>query len=128
MDSRYTAQGTLGLQLGDAHVIRNAGGRVTDDAVRSLVLSAAALGTRACLVIHHTNCGLYRVTNEALAERVEAVAGTRPNIDFLPFDDLKSGVREDVARLRACPYLPPDYEVLGFLYDVETGRLQPVDA
>lgn len=128
MDSRYTAQGIMGLQLGDSHVIRNAGGRASDDAIRSLVLSSTALGTRWCVVIHHTDCGLLGVTNEELRGRVEAAAGVRPDIDFLPFDDVATSVREDVAVLRACPYFPPDYQVLGFVYDVASGLLRPVEA
>lgn len=126
MDSRYTAQGVMGFQLGDVHVIRNAGGRATDDAVRSLVLSAALLGTRGCIVIHHTNCGLFGASNEALRDAVFDASGARPEIDFLPIADLHASVREDVARLRASAYFPPDYEVVGFVYDVETGRLRLV--
>ena len=128
MDSRYTAQGVLGLSLGDSHVIRNAGGRASDDAIRSLVLSSTALGTRWCVVIHHTDCGLLGVTNDELQARVEAATGVRPDIDFLPFEDAAASVMEDVAALRACPYFPPGYEVLGFVYDVTTGLLRPVEA
>ncbi len=127
MDSRYTAQGVLDFQLGEVHVIRNAGGRVTDDAIRSLVLSAALLGTRACVVIHHTNCGLFGATNEALRAAVRDASGVLPDIDFLPIADLEASVREDVAALRAVPYFPTDYEVLGFTYSVDTGRLSPVE-
>ena len=127
MDSRYTAQGVLGLALGDAHVIRNAGGRVTEDAIRSLTLSAALLGTRACIVIHHTDCGLFGRSDEELRERVAEVAGTRATFGFRPFTDLEQSVRDDVAALRASPYLPPDYEVLGFTYDVRSGTLALVE-
>jgi carbonic anhydrase len=127
MDSRYTAQGAMGLALGDAHVIRNAGGRVTEDAIRSLVLSAALLGTRTCVVIHHTDCGLFGRSDEELRQRVADVAGARAPFGFLPFHDLEQSVRDDVLALRASPYFPPDYEVLGFTYDVRTGRLQQVD-
>jgi carbonic anhydrase len=127
MDSRYTAQGVLGVDLGDAHVIRNAGGRVTDDAVRSLVLSAALLGTRQCVLIHHSDCGLLGRSNEELRARVAEVSGVEPAIDFLPFDDLEQSVRDDLQALRACPLFPPDYEIIGFTYDVRTGRLTPVD-
>lgn len=128
MDSRYTAQGVLGVALGDAHVIRNAGGRVTDDAIRSLVLSAHALGTRGCVVIHHTNCGLFNTTNEAIHARIKEATGEDASaIDFLPFADTAESVREDLAALRACPLLPADYEVLGFVYDVTSGRLEAVE-
>lgn len=127
MDSRFTAQGVMGLDLGDAHVIRNAGGRVTEDAIRSLVLSAALLGTRTCVVIHHSDCGLFNKSDEELRQRVADVAGSRATFGFLPFHDLAQSVHDDVAALRACPYLPPDYEVIGFTYDVRTGRLAPVE-
>ena len=127
MDSRYTSQGVLGLSLGDAHVIRNAGGRVTEDVIRSLAISAALLDTRACIVIHHTDCGLFGRSDEELRQRVAEVAGTRATFGFLPFADLEQSVRDDVAALRASPYFPPEYSVLGFTYDVRTGRLQPVD-
>jgi carbonic anhydrase len=127
MDSRYTAQGILGLSLGDTHVIRNAGGRVTEDVIRSLSLSAALLGTRACIVIHHSDCGLFGRTDEELRQRVAEVAGTRATFGFLPFEDLVQSVRDDVAALRASPYFPPDYEILGFTYDVRTGTLALVE-
>jgi carbonic anhydrase len=127
MDSRYTAQGVLGVDLGDAHVIRNAGGRVTDDVLRSLIVSAALLDTRHCVVIHHTDCGLFAKTNDALRERVEAVSGAAPALDFLPFDDVAQSVRDDVAAVRASPHFPPDYEVIGFVYDVRTGLLELVE-
>ncbi len=127
MDSRYTAQGVIGLALGDAHVIRNAGGRVTEDAIRSLVLSAVLLGTRACVVIHHSDCGLFGRSDEELRQRVADVAGARVTFDFLPFHDLEQSVRDDVHALRACPYFPEGYEIVGFTYDVRTGRLQQID-
>jgi carbonic anhydrase len=127
MDSRYTAQGVLGLDLGDAHILRNAGGRATDDMLRSLVLSAHVLGTRGCVVVHHTNCGLYQTTNEDLRARVAAATGADAgSIDFLPFDDLEESVREDVARIRGHALLPDGYGVLGFVYDVRTGGITQV--
>ncbi len=101
MDSRYTAQGILGVSLGDAHVVRNAGGRVTDDAIRSLVLSAHALGTQGCVIIHHTKCGLYGTTNDRIRSLVKDASGVDTaevdRLDFLPFDDMEESVREDVA-------------------------------
>lgn len=127
MDSRYTAQGVLGLDLGDAHVIRNAGGRVTEDVVRSLSISAALLGTRACVIIHHSDCGLLGRTDEELRTRVADASGARAPFGFLGFEDLDQSVRDDVAALRAIPYFPPDYQVLGFTYDVRTGRLGVVE-
>ena len=127
MDSRYTAQGVLGLDLGDAHVIRNAGGRVTEDVVRSLSISAALLGTRACVIIHHTDCGLSGRTDEELRTRVADASGARAPFGFLGFEDLDQSVRDDVAALRAIPYFPPEYEVLGFTYDVRSGTLASVE-
>jgi carbonic anhydrase len=127
MDSRYTAQGILGVDLGDAHVIRNAGGRVTEDVLRSLILSAALLDTRHCVVIHHTDCGLFEKTNDGLRARIAEVAGSAPALDFLPFDDVAQSVREDVATLRASEHFPPDYDVIGFVYDVRTGRLEQIE-
>lgn len=128
MDSRYTTQGILGLRLGDAHVVRNAGGRVTDDAIRSLLLSAHVLGTRGCVVIHHTKCGLYRTTNEAIRAQVhEATGADASGIDFLPFPDLEESVRADLARLRQCELLPRDYRAYGFVYDVDSGVITPVE-
>lgn len=130
MDSRYTAQGILGVSMGDSHVIRNAGGRVTDDVVRSLVLSAHALGTRGCIVIHHTRCGLYGTTNEEIRSLVREGASSDPDdvdaIDFQPFTDMEASVREDLARLRDCHLLPAGYELMGLVYDVETGSITPV--
>ena len=128
MDSRYTAQGVLGVEMGGAHVVRNAGGRVTDDAIRSLVLSAHALGTLECVIIHHTNCGLLDKTNEGIRAQVtEATGQDASHIDFLPFSDVAESVREDLALLRGCTLLPQGYRAIGFVYDVETGRLEPVE-
>ena len=123
MDSRYTAQAVLGFSLGDVHVIRNAGGRVTEDVVRSLSISAALLGTRGCIVIHHSNCGLLGQSDEELRSRVAEASGARAPFGFLGFEDLEQSVRDDVAALRAIPYFPAGYEILGFTYDVRTGTL-----
>jgi carbonic anhydrase len=128
MDSRYTAQGVLGLALGDTHVIRNAGGRVTEDAIRSLAISAAILDTRTCVVIHHSECGLLGRSDEELRKRVAEVTGARAPFGFLGFDDLEQSVRDDMLALRGSSYLPKDYEVIGFTYDVQTGQLTPVEA
>lgn len=128
MDSRYAAQPPLGMDQGNAHVIRNAGGRATDDAIRSLVLSAHALGTRGCIVIHHTKCGLHNTTNDAIQAKVsEATGADASGIDFLPFADLEQSVRDDMSVLRASEVLPEGYLVLGFTYDVDTGLLTPVE-
>ena len=121
MDARMDVLPALGLAVGDAHIVRNAGGRVSDDVIRSLVVSSHVLGTREVGVIHHTTCGMGGVTNDDLAERT----GVR-GIDFLPFDDLDDSVRVDVAALEASPHLPKDLTVWGAVYDTDTGRLRVV--
>jgi len=128
MDSRLDVFRMLDLEIGDAHVLRNAGGRVTDDTLRSLVLSMHLMGTREVFVIHHTGCGLQRVTNAALQEHVGAATGQdATHVDFLPFDDLVVSVRDDVARVRTLPLLPAGITVTGAVYDVHTGTLHRVD-
>jgi carbonic anhydrase len=126
MDARLDLFRLLGLRIGDAHLLRNAGGRATDDAIRSMVLSSHWLGTREFLIVHHTGCGLHGVTNEEIRDRVEGVIGRRPTIDFLPFHDVEVSVREDVERVRNCQLLPPDSVVWGAVYDVHTGALTEI--
>ena len=127
MDTRLDVYAMLGLQLGDAHVIRNAGGRVTDDVLRSLIVSIEVLGTTAVAVIQHTDCGMAKTTEAGLQalvrERRGADAGA---VRFLTIDDHAGTIRADVAWLRASPLLPADLDVRGFLYDVRTGRLQAI--
>ena len=128
MDARLDLFRLLGLEIGDAHLLRNAGGRATDDALRSLVLSAHALGTREYVVIHHTGCGLHGTSNARIRSAVaEATGADASGIDFLPFDDEDDSVREDVARIRACTLLPADATVWGAVYEVETGHLRLVE-
>jgi carbonic anhydrase len=127
MDARLDLFRLLELEIGDAHLLRNAGGRATDDALRSLVVSANWLGTRRALVIHHTMCGLLGQTNESMREHVLEHTGHDPgDTEFHAISDLEESVREDVARIRACPFLPEGYEVRGAIYSVETGELKPV--
>ena len=127
MDSRLDVFRMLDLEIGDAHILRNAGGRVTDDTLRSLILSMHAMNTREVFVIHHTGCGLHRVTNESLQARVyEATGEDATSIDFLPFDDIAESVREDVERLRTLPLLPTDITLTGAVYDVHTGTLHRI--
>ncbi|HEV2107783.1 MAG TPA: carbonic anhydrase [Thermomicrobiales bacterium] len=130
MDARVDPLRVLGLDLGDAHVIRNAGGRASDDAIRSLALGRALLGIATALVIHHTDCRLRGVDTAALrAALVEAGADVPPRHDFLPLPaSIEEGVREDVARLRTTPLIPPGLAVHGLIYDVRTGRLAAVSA
>ena len=127
MDARIDLFRLLGLEIGDAHILRNAGGRVTDDVVRSLVLSSHALGTREVVVIHHTGCGLFGATNEDLRDKVLAATGwTADHIDFLPFRDVVASVQQDVARVRECALLPDDMTSWGCVYDVADGSLTRV--
>lgn len=127
MDARLDPAAFLGLGIGDAHVIRNAGGRASDDAIRSLVISQQLLGTNAILVIHHTDCGMLTFKNEDLRTKVRQELGADADaIDFLPFSDLAESVRADVATLRASPLLLRDTTIWGGIYDVATGRVEPV--
>ena len=126
MDARLDPAKALGLEEGDAHVIRNAGGRAAD-ALRSLVISQQLLGTNEVIVVHHTDCGMLTFDNATLQgicrERLGADAD---DIDFLPFGDLEQSVRDDVALIRNSPLIPDDVSVTGFIYDVKTGKLQEV--
>jgi carbonic anhydrase len=126
MDARIDLFAALGLELGEVHVIRNAGGIATDDVLRSLVLSQRKLGTREVLLAHHTDCGLYGLDDEELLAEVEAESGTRPPFEFGGFTDLDASVRESVARVRAAVFVPHRDAVRGFVYDVSTGRLREV--
>ena len=128
IDARLHPEEFLGLQIGDAHVLRNAGGRASDDALRSLIVSSWLLGTREFLVIHHTDCGMTVFTNDALVQIVkDGTGGDVSSIDFLTFSDLDEGVREDVERVRALgDKLPDGVSVAGYVYDVETGGLREV--
>jgi carbonic anhydrase len=127
MDARLHPETFLGLDIGDAHVIRNAGGRASDDAIRSLIISNKLLGTREYLVIHHTDCGMLTFTNDVLRDKLADETGAdASDIDFLPFSDLEQSVRDDVQRIKESPYLPDDAPVTGYVYDVADGRLYPV--
>jgi carbonic anhydrase len=131
MDARLDPAAFSGLVEGDAHVIRNAGGRASDDAIRSLVMSYSLLGTTEWLVIHHTDCGLLSVTDdkvrEVLASRPDIPDATEAKfIDWLTLDDEVGGVVEDVARLRRHPLVPESIAISGYIYDVRTGQLREV--
>jgi carbonic anhydrase len=127
MDARIDPARALGLEEGDAHVVRNAGGRASDDAIRSLVISYKLLGTREFLVVHHTDCGMLTFSNEHLRDQLKRDLGADASaIDFLPFGDLDQSVRDDVATIRSSPLVPQDITVRGFVYDVGTGRLREV--
>lgn len=127
MDSRLHVAPALGLALGDAHILRNAGGRVTDDVIRSLAISEQLLGTREIVVLHHTDCGAQTFTNETFAEKLKRDLGIDvAGQDFLPFGDIEDSVREDVALLKASPLIPDDIIISGAVYDVDTGRMTEV--
>lgn len=124
MDSRLHVAPALGLALGDAHILRNAGGRVTDDMIRSLVISQQQMGTREIVVLHHTDCGAQTFNNEDFQEHLKCELGVDVSgQDFLPFQDVEESVREDIKLLRECPLIPDDVMISGAVYDVDTGRM-----
>ena len=127
MDARLDVYRLLGLELGDAHVIRNAGGVVTDDAIRSLVISQRLLGTREIVLIHHTDCGMLTFRDDDLRTQIEAETGIRPPFALEAFGDPAADVRQSLGRLRTSPFLPHKDGIRGFVYDVRTGRLREVD-
>jgi len=126
MDSRLDLFGALGLNLGEAHLIRNAGGIATDDAVRSLLLSQRLLGTFAVMVIHHTRCGLETFEEQALADEVEASVGVRPPFRLGAYRDVDDDVRSTLATLRESPFVDTT-EIRGFVFDVDDGDLREVN-
>jgi carbonic anhydrase len=127
MDARVDPAKALGLKEGDAHVIRNAGGRASDDALRSLIISQQLLGTREVIVMHHTDCGMLTFTNDQLRDVLSERFGVAAEeIDFLPFSDEVQCVRDDVATIRSSPWIPDDVPVTGLIYDVHTGLIQEV--
>ncbi len=127
MDARLDPARFLGLQEGDAHVIRNAGGRASADAIRSLVISEQLLGTTTVVVIHHTDCGMLTFSNADLRTKLkQGLKADADAIDFLPFTDLEQSVRDDVATLKASPLIPDNVDISGFIYDVSSGKLLPV--
>jgi carbonic anhydrase len=126
MDARLDVHELLGLDEGDAHVFRNAGGAVTDDAIRSLVISQRLLGTREIILIHHTDCGMLTFTDDQLKKQIQADTGIRPSFALEAFDDLDADVRQSIARIKASRFVPHTESVRGFVYDVRTGRLREV--
>jgi carbonic anhydrase len=125
MDSRLDLFGALGLNLGEAHLIRNAGGLASDDAIRSLLLSQRLLGTRAVMVIHHTRCALESFDEQVLADEVEVAVGLRPPFRLGAYDDVEEDVRSTVETLRASPFMDTT-EIRGFVFDVDDGDLREV--
>ncbi|MGT2934117.1 beta-class carbonic anhydrase [Streptococcus catagoni] len=127
MDSRLHVAQALGLALGDAHILRNAGGRVTEDMIRSLAISQQQMGTREIVVLHHTDCGAQTFTNESFARHLkEELDVEASDFDFLPFEDVEESVRTDIALLKNSPFIPDDVEINGAVYDVDTGRMTQV--
>ncbi len=126
MDARLIPTRLLGLNEGEAHILRNAGGVVTDDAIRSLSLSQHLLGTEEIVLVHHTDCGLLRITDEEFAEKLQDETGRRPEWSAGTFADLERNVRESIARLRESPFIPSKDSIRGFVYDVDTGELREV--
>ncbi|EFX36123.1 carbonic anhydrase [Streptococcus sp. CF4-2] len=127
MDSRLHVAPALGLALGDAHILRNAGGRVTEDMIRSLVISQQQMGTREIVVLHHTDCGAQTFNNEDFQEHLKCELGVDVSgQDFLPFQDIDESVREDMKLLRECPLIPDDVIISGAVYDVDTGSMREI--
>ncbi len=128
MDARIETGRLLGLEEGDAHVIRNAGGVVTDDVIRSLAISQRLLGTTEIVLIHHTDCGMLTFSDDAVKADIERETGLRPPFALEAFSDLEDDVRQSIRRIEASPYIPNRDKVRGFVYDVTSGRLNEVRA
>jgi carbonic anhydrase len=126
MDARLNVYGTLGLKEGDAHVIRNAGGVVTDDEIRSLAISQRLLGTREVILIHHTDCGMLTFTDDGFKRAIQDETGIKPGWAAEAFTDLDEDVRQSVARIKASPFVPHKDAIRGFVFDVATGKLSEV--
>jgi len=126
MDARLETGRLLGLKEGDAHVIRNAGGVVSDDVIRSLAISQRLLGTKEIVLIHHTDCGMLTFKDDELKAQIEEDTGLRPPFALEAFSDLEDDVRQSVRRIQASPFVPHKDKIRGFVYDVETGHLNEV--
>ena len=126
MDARINVYGVLGLEEGEAHVIRNAGGVVTDDEIRSLAISQRLLGTKEIVLIHHTDCGMLTFTDDEFSAALESDTGRAPGWAAESFTDLDEDVRTSIARIRTSPFIPHTDQVRGFVFDVGTGRLNEV--
>ena len=126
MDARVMPALILGLKEGEAHVIRNAGGVVTDDEIRSLAISQRLLGTEEIILIHHTDCGMLTFSDDEFRQAIQADTGIKPTWSAEAFGDLEDDVRQSIARIKASPFIPRKDSVRGFVYDVETGKLNEV--
>ncbi len=127
MDSRLDTFAALGLRNGQAHILRNAGGVITDDVIRSLAISQRCLGTREIILIHHTDCGLELITDDGFRAELQEETGMAPAFAIESFTDVDEDVRQSLARVRHSPFLPHRDGVRGFVYDVDTGTLREVD-
>lgn len=126
MDARLDVYKILGIEEGDAHVIRNAGGVVTDDVIRSLVISQRLLGTKEIVLIHHTDCGMLTFSDDELKGKIQSETGIKPPFSLEAFSNLEGDLRQSVARIKASPFVPSKDRVRAFVYDVKTGRLSEV--
>ena len=126
MDARLNVYGILGLNEGEAHVIRNAGGVITDDEIRSLAISQRLLGTREIMLIHHTDCGMLTFTDDEFKRSIQDDTGLKPHWAAEAFPDLEEDVRQSMARIKASPFVPNTGNVRGFVFDVATGKLNEV--
>jgi len=126
MDARLDVHAILGLAPGDAHVIRNAGGVVTDDEIRSLAISQRLLGTEEIILIHHTDCGMLTFSDDEVKDQIHAETGIRPSFALESFADLDEDVRQSIGRINASPFVPKQDSIRGFVYEVESGRLREV--
>ena len=126
MDARLDTHKLLGLEEGDAHVIRNAGGVISDDVIRSLTISQRLLGTREVILIHHTDCGMLTFRDDDVKDAIEADTGLRPAFSLEAFGDLEQDVRQSISRIQASPFIPLKDQIRGFVYDCATGRLNEV--
>ena len=126
MDARIETGRALGIEEGDAHVIRNAGGVVTDDVIRSLAISQRLLGTTEIVLVHHTDCGMLTFNDDDVKAQIEGDTGLRPQFALEAFSDLDDDIRQSVRRIKASPFIPHKDNIRGFVYDVESGRLNEV--
>jgi carbonic anhydrase len=126
MDARLSPFALFGLEVGDAHVIRNAGGVVTDDEIRSLAISQRKLGTEEIILVHHTDCGMLTFTDDEFRRQIQEETGIKPQWSAETFSDLDDDLRQSLARIKTSPFIPNKNDVRGFVYHVETGRLREV--
>ena len=126
MDARVSPFALFGLQVGDAHVIRNAGGVITDDEIRSLAISQRKLGTEEIILVHHTDCGMLTFSDDEFRQQIQEETGIKPQWAAETFSDLDDDLRQSLARIKSSPFIPNKDSVRGFVYEVETGKLREV--